>query len=234
MRAPIAGLAASLLAATEAAGRRLAARRRARPSSRSASRYSTGARTLVAAMQDIRSYSSIYVEHGLTERLTSASTPARAAARTSALGAALVFARLPVWSPGEHQLAADLGLGLLEDDVDGPADARPPRPRLGPRLREPLGRRLARDGGVARVRASRAATVAVKADFTAGLKPNDRWMLILQLQTGVYPDAGAARAPGAVGGPPARRRAATCSSAASRRSPATTPAARTLALWLTF
>ncbi len=28
-----------------------------------------------------------------------------------------------------------------------------------------------------------------KADFTAGLKPTDNWMLIAQLQTGIYPEA---------------------------------------------
>ena len=31
---------------------------------------------------------------------------------------ALVFARLPVWSPGEHKVAADLGFGLLADGVE--------------------------------------------------------------------------------------------------------------------
>ena len=35
-----------------------------------------------------------------------------------------------------------------------------------------------------------AGEVALKADFTAGWKPNDRWMVIGQVQTGTYPDVG--------------------------------------------
>ena len=61
-----------------------------------ATRQSTGARTLIAAVQDIESYNSIYVEHGLTDRLTVGLDAGRATGPDETVDAALVFARLPI------------------------------------------------------------------------------------------------------------------------------------------
>ena len=68
MRIPTAGLLLAL------AGTEAAAGAWPRPKGETfvsiATRQTTGARTLIAAVQDIRSYSSVYIEHGLTDRLT--------------------------------------------------------------------------------------------------------------------------------------------------------------------
>jgi hypothetical protein len=153
-----------------------------------ATRQSTGARTLIAAVQDIRSYTSIYVEHGVTDRLTVGLDAGQGRGPDERVDTALVFARLPVWSPGEHRVAADLGLGLLEDGIDGT------QTRIRPGLAWGRGFESRWGGGWLGMEASYEYRVSsgdsvVKADFTAGLKPNDRWMGILQLQTGAYPDS---------------------------------------------
>jgi len=153
-----------------------------------ATRQSTGARTLIAAVQDIRSYNSIYVEHGVTDRLTVGLDAGQGRGPDEQVDAALVFARLPVWSPGEHKVAADLGVGLLEDAVDGT------QTRIRPGLAWGRGFESRWGGGWLGMEASYeyrlpSGDSAIKADFTAGLKPNDRWMGILQLQTGVFPDS---------------------------------------------
>ena len=153
-----------------------------------ATRWSTGARTLIAAVQDIRSYNSIYLEHGVTDRLTVGLDAGQGRGPDDHLDAVLAFARLPVWSRGEHRVAADLGLGFLEDGVDGT------QTRVRPGLAWGRGFESRWGGGWLGMEASYeyrfpSGDSAVKADFTAGLKPNDRWMGILQLQTGAYPDS---------------------------------------------
>jgi hypothetical protein len=153
-----------------------------------ATRQSTGARTLIAAVQDIRSYNSIYVEHGVTDRLTVGLDAGQGRGPDDHVDAALVFARLPVWSPGPHRVAADLGLGLLDDGVDGT------QTRIRPGLAWGRGFQVRWGDGWLGMEASYeyrmpSGDSAVKADFTAGLKPDERWMGILQLQTGAYPDS---------------------------------------------
>jgi hypothetical protein len=153
-----------------------------------ATRQSTGARTLIAAVQDIRSYTSIYVEHGVTDRLTVGFDAGQGRGPDERVDAALAFARLPVWSPGLHKVAADFGLGMLEDGVDGT------QTRIRPGLAWGRGFESRWGGGWLGMEASYEFRVpsgdsAVKADFTAGLKPDDRWMAILQLQTGAFPDS---------------------------------------------
>ena len=151
---------------------------------------STGARTLLAATADIRSWSSLYAEYGLTDRLTLGLDAGLGQGQDERVEAALVFARLPVWSPGEHRVAVDLGLGTLAATGEG----RQTRLRAG----LAWGRGLAEGrwgGGWLGMESSLelrepAGGVAVKADFTAGWKPNDRWMVIAQVQTGYYSDAG--------------------------------------------
>ena len=151
---------------------------------------STGATTLLGAVTDIRSWSSVYAEYGLTERLTVGLDAGLGQGRDERVAAALVFARLPVWSPGAHRVALDLGLGTLAVTDE----ARQTRLRLG----LAWGRGLADGrwgGGWLGMESSAelrepAGEVALKADFTAGWKPSERWMLIGQVQTGYYPDAG--------------------------------------------
>lgn len=155
---------------------------------------STGATTLLGAATDIRSWSSVYAEYGLTDRLTVGLDAGLGQGEDQRVEAVLVFARLPVWSPGEHRVAVDFGLGTVaETDAE-----RQTRLRLG----VAWGRGIAEGspgwldgGGWLGVESSAelrepAGEVAVKADFTAGWKPNDRWMVIAQVQTGYYPDAG--------------------------------------------
>lgn len=152
---------------------------------------STGATTLLGAVTDLRSWTSLYAEYGLSERLTVGFDGGVGLGRDARIEAALVFARLPVWSPGAHLVAVDLGVGTVaETDV-----ARQTRLRLG----VAWGRGIAegrRGGGwlgmegAAELREP-AGEIAVKADFTAGWKPSERWMVIGQVQTGAYPDVGA-------------------------------------------
>jgi hypothetical protein len=186
MRTLIAG-AMLVLAATEAA-----AGAWPRPKGETfvsiATRQTTGARTLIAAVQDIHSYNSIYLEHGLTDRLTVGLDAGQGRGPDEEVNAVLVFARLPVWSPGEHKVAADLGFGLLEDGVDGT------QTRIRPGLSWGRGFESRWGGGWLGIESSfeyrsPSGDTAFKADFTAGLKPSDRWMWIMQVQTGVYPDS---------------------------------------------
>jgi hypothetical protein len=230
MRMPIAGLLLALAATEAAAGAW------PRPKGETfisiATRQSTGARTLVAAVQDIDSYNSIYVEHGLTDRLTVGLDAGQGRGPDEEIAAALVFARLPVWSPGEHRLAADLGFGLLEDEVDGTET------RIRPGLAWGRGFESRWGGGWLGMEASweyRLPTGdnAIKVDFTAGLKPTDRWMTILQLQTGAFPgsDPIARLAPSVV-----RRLGARTHLQVGGLAPLAGDDAwgATLALWLTF
>jgi hypothetical protein len=151
---------------------------------------STGARTLIAATQDVRTWSSLYAEYGLTDRLTLGLDAGTGRGEEDRVGQALVFARLPVWSPGNHRFAADAGLGTLNSE----SEDRQTRYRAG--LAWGWGFTAPRDGGWLGIEAAAelrepAAEVAAKADFTAGFRPSERWMWIAQIQTGYYPDSGA-------------------------------------------
>lgn len=153
-----------------------------------ATRQTTGGRTLIAAVQDIRSYNSVYLEYGLTDRLTVGLEAGQGRGQDQAVNAGLVFARLPVWSAGEHKVAVDFGLGLMDDGVDGT------QTRVRPGLSWGRGLQTRWGGGWLGMEASweyrmPSGDSATKADFTAGLKPTDNWMAILQVQTGLYPGA---------------------------------------------
>jgi hypothetical protein len=188
MRASLAGLMLLLAAPQAAAG--AWPREQGETFLSFAYTLTTGARTLLAAMQDIRSYGSIYAEHGLTPRLTVGLDAGYGLGEDATVGAALAFARLPVWTlDGGHRVAAELGLGLLDDDTDGR------QVRIRPGLAWGRGFESRRGGGWlgldawAELRLP-SGDVALKADATAGLKPNDDWMLIMQVQAGRYPDDG--------------------------------------------
>jgi hypothetical protein len=155
---------------------------------------STGATTLLGAVADIRSWSSVYAEYGLSERLTVGLDAGLGQGQDQRVEAVLAFARLPVWSPGAHRVAADLGVGTIAITDE----ERQTRLRLGLAWGRGIGegtRRWTRAGGWLGIDASAelrqpAGEVALKADFTAGLKPGERWMMIAQVQTGHYPDTG--------------------------------------------
>lgn len=148
----------------------------------------TGARTLIEGLNDLQSWSSLYAEHGLTSRFTlgliagTGSGPGRYDGATEAL----VFLRMPVWSPGQHRFAAEIGIGTLDAEWQG--RERRLRPGLS------WGRGFASrwgDGWMgiessAEFRQPSGDTV-LKADVTAGLKPNDDWMWIAQVQSGRFP-----------------------------------------------
>ena len=153
-----------------------------------ATRQSTGARTLIGAVQDVHSYNSVYAEYGLTDRLTVGLDAGQGRGPDDAVNAALVFARVPVWSPGRHKVAADSGLGLLADGVE------PTQTRLRPGLAWGRGFESRWGGGWIGMEASYELRLpsgghATKTDFTAGLKPTESWMAMLQLQAGDYPGA---------------------------------------------
>lgn len=148
---------------------------------------STGGRSFVTAVGDIRNYTSLYAEYGVSERLTAGLEAGYGTDRDNTTASALVFARLPVWSPGEHKVSADFGLGWITSDQDGE------QVRIRPGLA--WGRGFESDWGggwlgmesTLEYRSPDSETI-FKADFTAGLKPTESWMLIGQLQTGIYPD----------------------------------------------
>ena len=185
MRLPLAGL--MLLAATQASA---GAWPRAEGETFLSFGYTltTGARTLIGAMQDIRSFGSVYAEHGLTERLTIGLDAGYGTGSEGPVAAALLFARLPVWAPENHRFAADLGIGWLEDE-DGPQS------RIRPGLSWGWGFESRWGGGWLGIEGSAelrlpSQDVALKADATAGWKPNENWMVIMQVQSGRYPDDG--------------------------------------------
>jgi len=186
MRTPIAGLLLALAATEAAAG--AWPRPRGETFVSIGTRQTTGARTLIAAVQDIHSYNSLYLEHGLTDRLTLGLDAGEGRGPDERVSGALVFARLPIWSPGEHRVAVDLGFGLLEaTDTD-----RETRTRAG----LSWGRGFESRWGVGWLGMEASAELrrpsgdtAYKADFTAGIKPTEHWMWIAQIQTGVWPDA---------------------------------------------
>ena len=146
----------------------------------------TGARTLIGATQDVRSYGSIYAEYGLTPKWTVGLDAGTGRGEEDRVSAALAFVRYPVWKSGGGQwLAANLGIGTLQDS-DGPQS------RVRPGLDWGRGFSSSWGDGWAGVETSvewrhPSGDIVVKADLTAGLKPDDRWMLILQLQSGHYP-----------------------------------------------
>lgn len=146
----------------------------------------TGARTFIAATQDIRSYTSLFAEYGLTEKLTIGFDGGRAGGSSDPASEWLFFLRHPVLATGGgHRFAASIGFGGLHDpDLGGQA-------RLRPGLSWGKGFESRWGGGWLGLETSadyrfRNEDFGFKADFTAGIRPSERWMLIFQVQTGKY------------------------------------------------
>lgn len=153
--------------------------------------FTTGSRPLLAPGEEITSYTSIFAEYGLTDDLTLGFDAAYGTGADTALRTGIAFARLPFWrNAGPHHFAADFGIGYRDDGTDG-QDLR-----LRPGLAWGRGFESGWGNGWLGVEASAewltpSDQTILKADFTSGLKPDENWMLILQLQTGRYPDSGA-------------------------------------------
>jgi hypothetical protein len=143
----------------------------------------TGARTLLLPQQDLRSFASVFAEHGLARDWTIGLD----AGRGDSLSAALVFLRHPVWTGDTgHRIAAELGLGVQDDPENGL------QVRVRPGLAWGRGFESRWGQGWAGLEASADLRLptqewGLKSDMTAGLKPTDRLMLIMQVQSGKYP-----------------------------------------------
>jgi hypothetical protein len=101
----------------------------------------------------------------------------------------IAFARLPVWQPGAHIVAVEFGLGTVYSESDGRQS------RLRPGLSWGRGFASRWGDGWLGLESSLefrqpSGDMLFKADFTAGLKPTETWMVIGQVQSGVYPDGG--------------------------------------------
>ena len=153
---------------------------------------STGGRTLLSASEDIRSYTSLYAEYGLTPKLTiglDAGVGIDASLSTgmeSPVNAWLAFLRYPIWvGEGGNRFAAQIGAGTQTEPDYGQ------QARLRPGLSWGRGFESRWGGGWFGIEASaeyrfKSEDFAFKADYTAGIKPSEKWMLIFQLQTGRY------------------------------------------------
>lgn len=149
----------------------------------------TGTTTLLTPEFKIDNYTSVFAEYGLTERITLGVNAGFGGDADYSVRAGAVFARYPVWSDDNgHRVAAEIGFGLIEDEPDGR------QTRVIPGLSWGYGFESRWGGGWAGIEAAadyrvQSRETAWKADVTLGLKPNDDWMLILQFQNGLYPDA---------------------------------------------
>lgn len=149
---------------------------------------SSGSPALLAPDQSFRSYTSVYAEYGLTERLTVGLDAAYGWGPEADLWTGLVFARWPLGETAAgDRFAVDLGLGQRVDSGEG-TDLRT---RLG--LAWGRGFEIGWGQGWMGVEGSAERLIPAndqlyKADFTVGLKPNDDWMLMLQVQSGLYPE----------------------------------------------
>lgn len=156
---------------------------------------STGTRTLLTPMMTISNYTGLYAEYGLTERLTLGldagfgGEPESIEADAYEVRAAAVFLRHPLWSDDSgHRTALQLGFGTLRDSSDGD------QTRIIPALAWGYGFESRFGGGWMGIDASAefrrpSGDTVWKADATFGLKPTEAWMGILQIQSGLYPDA---------------------------------------------
>lgn len=150
---------------------------------------SSGTPALLAPDLSFRSQTSVYAEYGLTERLTLGFDGAYGWGPEADLWTGLAFARWPLAETAAgDRFAVDVGLGRRVDSEDG-SDTRA---RLG--LAWGRGFEITWGQGWMGVESSAERLIPAndnlyKADFTIGLKPDDDWMLIFQVQGGLYPKA---------------------------------------------
>jgi hypothetical protein len=149
---------------------------------------STGLATLLVPTEDLRGYTSFYAEHGLTATWTVGLDAGSGSGTDTSPRAALVFARRPLGHGEVNRFAAEFGLGYQHDATDGS------QARLRPGLSWGRGFESRWGGGWLGLETSAdlrlpSGDVAYKADATAGLRPREDWMVIFQVQTGLYPDS---------------------------------------------
>ncbi len=148
----------------------------------------TGARTLVETVQDVRSYTSLYAEYGLTPDLTAGFDAGLARGDQDEGSAWNLFLRRPILgTEGRNRFATELGIGQISEPEWGR------QWRIRPGLSWGRGFESRYGDGWTGLETSiayqfRSGDIALKADFTIGLKPNDRWMGIFQIQSGRYGD----------------------------------------------
>jgi hypothetical protein len=147
---------------------------------------STGARSVLDAVEDVRSYTALYAEYGLTPELTFGLDTGLARGDQDPASAWTLFLRRPVWvGESGHRFAAELGLGQLNDPQRGR------QWRIKPGLSWGRGFESRFGGGWAGLESSAAYRFAsedfeFKTDLTVGIRPSDRWMLIFQVQSGRF------------------------------------------------
>ena len=155
---------------------------------------STGTQTLLTPFMTISTYTGLYAEYGLTDKLTLGldagfgGDPEDAETDAYTVQTGAIFLRHPLWSDDTgHRTAIQFGLGRITDSDHGD------QTRIIPALAWGYGFESRFGGGWAGIDASAdfrqpSGDTVWKADATLGLKPTDRWMGILQLQTGLAPD----------------------------------------------
>lgn len=131
----------------------------------------------------VDTYGSVYLEHGLTPRLT---LGLDAGTDPGADGSAIVFLRRPVDFGGQtHRFAVQVGMGAARSA--GGTDALL---QLGASWGRGLETRFGPGWAVVDVSTlynPARETVAAKADLTLGIRPDERTKLMLQFQSGDYP-----------------------------------------------
>ena len=152
--------------------------------------FTTGTFSLLAPTETLTSYSSLYAEYGLTATTTIGIEAAYGLGPEARLATGIAFVRRPIWeTESGHRFAADLGVGWRTEGSEQDL-------RLRPGLAWGRGFESAWGNGWMGADASAelmlpSDDMAFKVDLTTGVKPNDDWMAIMQVQSGRYPGSGA-------------------------------------------
>lgn len=151
---------------------------------------STGRETLLTPSRSLDRLTSVFAEYGLTPELTFGLDASRSRGGETTVSTLLGFARRPLWRNDAGQIVSvELGLGVLREETEMLA-------RLRPGLSWGRGFESGWGAGWMGIDSSvelrlPSNQVVLKADGTVGIKPTERWMLIMQVQTGKYPGTAA-------------------------------------------
>jgi hypothetical protein len=151
----------------------------------------TGSGLRLFPTDDLHYYGSLYAEYGLRPELTVGLDAAFGLGDGERLAAGLLTLRRPFWRNETGQIAAaEIGLGFRDHSIDG-IEAR-----IRPGLSWGKGFESRWGGGWAGIETSLEWRVpsndfVAKADVTLGIRPSERAMLILQIQSGHYGEDGA-------------------------------------------
>lgn len=149
--------------------------------------FSTGTSSLVTPQEDLRFFGSVFAEYGLSPDWTLGLDASFGSGFDEEEVAGLVFARRTLARlEGGHVIAAELGLGWLEEsDAGGTA-------RLRPGLSWGRGFESVWGGGWMAIDTSVEWRVndddlVYKADVTLGIRPAEGWLVFGQLQSAYFP-----------------------------------------------